>query len=165
MTYVSYHESPLGTITLASEGTYLTGLWFEGQKNYGSTIKSDPEKKELEIFIRTRRWLDIYFDGKIPPFIPETRLCVTDFQKEVLDITALIPYGKTMTYGEIAESIAENRGSGKMSAQAVGNALGHNPISIIIPCHRVIRAGGDAGEYAGGKKRKEHLLKLENRES
>ena len=156
MEYIKQLPSPLGRITLASDGTALTGLWFEGQKYYGDTLGCEYEHKELPVFDETARWLDIYFSGRAPGFTPMLRLNTTPFRKEVCGILLDIPFGQTMTYGGIAAQLSERHG--KMSAQAVGGAVGHNPISIIIPCHRVVGADGSLTGYAGGIERKEWLL-------
>lgn len=161
MTYIYHYNSPLGKITMASDGESLIGLWFENQKYFADSIKGESTEKPLEIFDKTSKWLDIYFAGKEPDFTPEIKLTGTPFRKEVAKIMLLIPYGKTMTYGEIAEKIAKQKGIDKMSAQAVGGAVGHNPISIIIPCHRVVGTNGSLTGYAGGIDKKINLLKLE----
>lgn len=162
MQYIYHYKSNLGGITMASDGEKLIGLWFDGQKYFADTLGKDYIEENLPIFIETCRWLDIYFEGKMPDFSPELSIKnTTTFQKEVLDILLSIPYGETMTYGEIAEKIARNRGVAKMSAQAVGGAVGHNPISIIIPCHRVIGTNGKLTGYAGGIDKKLKLLTLE----
>lgn len=161
MTYISHYLSPLGNITLASNGTQLTGLWFDGQKYFASTIQT-PQEKELDIFKETKNWLDIYFSGKQPAFMPDLLIEQTPFRKRVCEILLTIPYGKTMTYGQIASIIAKEKGIGKMSAQAVGGGVGHNPISIIIPCHRVVGTNGNLTGYAGGIDKKIQLLQLEN---
>ena len=161
MNYISHYNSPLGSITLASDGYALVGLWFDGQKHFGSTLGNDYEEKPLPVFDRTAAWLDIYFDGRMPDFTPDIALHGTDFRREVWDILMTIPYGQTMTYGEIAQIIAQNRGAASISAQAVGGAVGHNPISIIVPCHRVIGSNGSLTGYAGGLERKAALLKME----
>ena len=161
MNYISHYNSPLGNITLASNDNALIGLWFDGQKNFGSTLGDDYEEKPLPVFDRTAAWLDIYFDGRIPDFTPDIALNGTDFRREVWDILMTIPYGQTMTYGEIAGKIAHKRGVPSISAQAVGGAVGRNPISIIVPCHRVIGASGSLTGYARGIERKAALLKIE----
>lgn len=164
MTYIDRYHSPLGDITLASNGEALTGLWFEGQKYFGDTLSSKQEEKELPVFEESKRWLDIYFQGKTPDFTPPLLLETTPFRRAVGEIMLSIPYGQTMTYGEIAERIATQRGIPKMSAQAVGGAVGHNSISIIIPCHRVVGTNGSLIGYAGGIDKKIKLLRLEKGE-
>lgn len=161
MDYIHHYDSPLGGITLASDGEALTGLWFDGQKYFGDTLVKTYEEKELHIFNLTVKWLDIYFRGNEPDFTPALAMNTTPFRKEVWEIMLSIPYGQTMTYGQIAEKIAKRRGISKMSAQAVGGAVGHNSISLIIPCHRVVGTNGSLTGYAGGIRRKEKLLEME----
>ncbi len=161
MTYIYHYDSPLGGITLSSNGKELTGLWFDGQKYFGDTLPKVYEKKYLPIFEQVTRWLDIYFSGKAPDFTPPLCMDTTPFRKTVWEIMLTIPFGKTMTYGEIAEQIAKQKGLRKMSAQAVGGAVGHNSISLIIPCHRVVGANGSLTGYAGGIDKKVQLLQLE----
>ena len=163
MNYITHYNSPLGSITLASDGDALIGLWFDGQKHFGSTLGGKYEEKPLPVFDRTAAWLDIYFGGGIPDFTPKIALNDTNFRREVWDILLTIPYGHTMTYGGIAATIAQKRGVPSISAQAVGGAVGRNPISIIVPCHRVIGADGSFTGYAGGIERKEELLRIESR--
>ena len=162
MLYISHYHSPIGDILLSADSIGLTGLWFEGQKYYALYLDKDHEEKELPIFADTKRWLDIYFSGKEPDFSLPLHFTGTEFQNEVWEILASIPYGKTMTYGEIAQKIAANRGLKRMSAQAVGGAVGHNEISIIVPCHRVVGTNGSLTGYAGGIEKKIALLTLEN---
>lgn len=162
MHYINHYNSPLGKITFASNGKELTGLWFDGQKYFASTLTKEYEQKNLPVFEQTAKWLDIYFSGKNPDFTPPLFLSSTSFRNEVWKILLTIPYGKIMTYGEIAKLMAENRGVEKMSPQSVGGAVGHNPISIIVPCHRVVGTDGSLTGYAGGVDIKEKLLKFEN---
>lgn len=144
-------------ILLESDGIYLTGLTFIQDDDINITTS------DLEIFRETICWLDIYFSGKIPDFDLKYRLLnETPFRREVWDILNTIPYGKTMTYGDIAKIIAKNRNIKRMSSQAVGGAVGKNPLCIIIPCHRVIGNNNKIVGYAGGIKNKKALLKLEN---
>lgn len=161
MIYIQKYNSPLGRITLAGNGEALTGLWFDGQKYFGDTLPSQCEEKELAVFDETKRWLDTYFGGRTPAFTPPLLLETTPFRKAVCEIMLSIPYGQTMTYGEIAGKIAKQWGLSTMSAQAVGGAVGHNPISIIIPCHRVVGTNGSLTGYAGGIDKKVKLLTLE----
>ena len=161
MIYTFHYKSPLGSITLASNGKSLTGLWFDEQKHFPHNLLSASTKAELPIFTQTIKWLDTYFIGEVPDFTPPISIQTTPFRKTVYEILLTIPYGQTMTYGEIANIIAEQKGIERMSAQAVGGAVGHNPISIIIPCHRVVGADGSLTGYAGGLDRKIKLLKLE----
>ena len=165
MDYTHHYVSPLGGITLASDGEYLTGLWFDGQKYFADTLHAQHEEKDLDVFRRTNRWLDIYFSGKEPDFTPPLRMRGTEFRQEVWQILLTIPFGKTMTYGEIAKILADQRGIKSMSAQAVGGAVGHNPISLIIPCHRVIGTNGALTGYAGGLEKKAWLLDMESQSS
>ena len=163
MEYIHHYHSPLGGITVASNGEALTGLWFDGQKYFAVTLAKEHEEKRLPVFEETDRWLDIYFQGKEPDFLPPVSFAGgSEFRQEVWKILLSIPYGKTMTYGEIAECIAKQRGLTRMSAQAVGGAVGHNPISIIVPCHRVVGTDGSLTGYAGGIDKKVGLLKLEH---
>ena len=161
MEYICRYPSPLGGITLTSDGEALTGLLFDGQKYYAEPLDKEREENGLPIFRETAKWLDIYFSGRDPGFTPRLKMNTTPFRKEVWEIMLTIPYGKTMTYGEIAEMIARRRGIPKMSAQAVGGAVGHNAISLIIPCHRVIGADGSLTGYGGGMDKKLRLLQLE----
>lgn len=157
MDYTYHYVSPLGGITLASGGEAVTGLWFDGQKYFGSTLTEEHTERSLPIFERTICWLDIYFSGKIPDFTPPLELRGTAFRRAVWEILLTVPYGQTVTYGDIAAKL----GAGNMSAQAVGGAVGHNPISLIVPCHRVIGANGGLTGYAGGIDKKAKLLELE----
>ena len=161
MVYTQHYNSPLEGITMASDGAALIGLWFDGQKYFADSVKGECQEKSLAIFDDTARWLDIYFSGSEPDFMPKININGTPFRKSVAEIMLTIPYGKTMTYGEIARKIAEQRGSNKMSAQAVGGAVGHNCFSIIIPCHRVVGKDGSLTGYAGGLEAKRKLLALE----
>lgn len=141
-----------------SDGEYLTGLWFEGSRD-SSKHTTNCEEKDLEIFRETSKWLNIYFSGKNPNFIPKYKIeNVTPFRQEVIDIMNAIPFGETLTYNDISEIIARNRGIKKMSSQAVGGAVGWNPICIIIPCHRVVGTNGSLTGYGGGIKNKVALL-------
>lgn len=158
MEYKSHYESPIGGITLGSDGKALTGLWFDKQKYFGDTLTNDVAEKELPVFIETKRWLDIYFSGKAPDFTPSLSMNCSDFRRSVWEIMLTIPYGQTMTYGQIAAVLAKEKGIGKMFAQAVGGAVGHNSISLIIPCHRVVGTNGSLTGYAGGIDKKIWLL-------
>lgn len=161
MTYISYYDSPLGGITVSSNGSEITGLWFDGQKYFGDTLPKDYEEKDLPIFEEAKRWLDMYFSGKAPDFTPPLKMDTTPFRKAVWEIMLTIPFGQTMTYGGIADRIAKQKGIAKMSAQAVGAAVGHNSISLIIPCHRVVGTNGSLTGYAGGIEKKAQLLTME----
>ncbi len=161
MQYISHYQSPLGNILLAADNVGLRGLWFKNQRYFAYCLDSKHKEKELSLFTDVKRWLDIYFCGRKPNFEIPLHFIGTTFQKEVWEILYSIPYGKTITYGTIAKLIATKRGLKHMSAQAVGGAIGHNVISIIVPCHRVIMANGSLGDYAGGIDKKTALLKLE----
>lgn len=161
MQYTSHYQSPIGGILLAADQAGLTGLWFEGQKYFASHLGPDCSEKELPVFHLAKRWLDTYFSGKEPDFIVPLHFTGTSFQNEVWEILRSIPYGQTMTYGEIAEQLAAQRGCKHMSAQAVGGAVGRNQISVIVPCHRVVGANGSLTGYAGGIDKKVKLLTLE----
>lgn len=163
MSYLSHYLSPLGPITMASDGIALTGLWFDGQKYFASTLAPDVEERsDLPVFAQTRRWLDIYFTGHDPGFAPHLHHPATPFRTMVWQCLRGIPYGATATYADIARQIARQRGLPSMSAQAVGAAVSRNPISIIIPCHRVIASDGSLTGYAAGLDRKAALLRLEH---
>lgn len=153
-----YYSSPLGTLTLTSDGACLTGLSLGGRERLQG--EKSPQKI-LPVFEQTVRWLDIYFSGKAPDFTPPLKWQTTPFRRRVWKIMLKIPYGQTVTYGEIAAQIAQEQGLKKMSAQAVGGAVGHNAIAIIIPCHRVIGADGSLTGYGSGISKKIQLLKLE----
>ena len=164
MTYTNHYRSPLGGITLSSNGTELTGLWFDGQKYYRATLPNEPnecEEKALEIFEQTARWLDIYFSGKAPDFTPPLCMETTPFRRAVWEIMLKIPFGETMTYGEIAKELSKQNSIPRTSARAVGGAVGHNLISLIVPCHRVVGADGSLTGYAGGIDKKIWLLTME----
>ena len=155
MLFLTHYASPLGPILLAADETGLTGLWFEGQKYFPSFLGVDYQEKETPVLTETVRWLDVYFSGKDPDILPPLHPQGSPFRQTVWDILLTIPRGQTMTYGEIARRL------GVHSAQAVGGAVGHNPISILIPCHRVVGSDGNLTGYAGGFDRKTRLLQLE----
>ena len=159
MEYVQHYDSPLGRMTLAADGEALTGLDFDGRN--ADTPAAGRDGKNLPVFDQARRWLDIYFSGKAPDFTPRLATRGTDFREAVWQILLTIPFGQTMTYGAIAEKMAKQLALPHMSAQAVGGAVGHNAISIIIPCHRVVGANGSLTGYAGGIDKKIRLLTLE----
>ncbi|MCI9143732.1 MAG: methylated-DNA--[protein]-cysteine S-methyltransferase [Lachnospiraceae bacterium] len=161
MEYIRYYESPLGRILMSCDGKGLSGLWFVDQKYYAATLSEKYQEKNTAVFDRAREWLDMYFQGQEPDFTPPLTLNTTPFRKRVWEILLTIPYGHTMTYGEIAGRIAAEKGLSHMSAQAVGGAVGHNAISLIIPCHRVVGTDGSLTGYAGGIERKRKLLTLE----
>ncbi len=163
MIYTTNYKSPIGNILLASKDNKLIGLWIEGQKYYLQTINDKIEKLDNgKILIKTKKWLDRYFN-KEKPDINELNLnpIGSDFRQEVWKILCDIPYGKVTTYNDIAKQITEKKGIKRMSAQAVGGAVGHNPISIIIPCHRVVGTNGSLTGYAGGIDKKIYLLEHE----
>lgn len=162
MEYISYYSSKLGRILLSSDELGLTGLWFNEQRFYAKDLDKNYEEKETDFISKAKNWLDIYFSGKNPSFKVPLHLLCTPFQKRVCEIMMDIPYGATITYGDIARIIATERGLDVMSSQAVGQAVGHNNISIIIPCHRVMGKNGNLTGYGGGLWRKVELLKLEN---
>ena len=161
MQYQYKYHSPLGDITMASNGEAITGLWFDGQKYFGSNLSDDSVCQKLPIFLETCHWLDIYFQGQEPDFTPALSLSGTDFRVNVWNQLKKIPYGETTTYKQIAQAIARQQNLTHMSAQAIGGAVGHNPISIIIPCHRVLGSDKSLTGYAGGIDKKRALLTLE----
>lgn len=154
-------HSPLGEVRLRSDGESLKGLWFVGQVNDAKDIDDIEIKNDLPIFGQVESWLESYFSGKQASITIPLQPKGTSFQQRVWQILQEIPYGKTMTYGEIAQRIAQEKGVETFSAQAVGQAVGKNPISILIPCHRVLGKNGALTGYAGGVHRKEQLLQLE----
>lgn len=157
------YASPIGMITLACAGDNLVGLWMEGQKYFGDTIPEKlAEKNDMPVFTKTKAWLDRYFAGKKPkisalPLAP----IGGEFRQGVWNALCEIPYGEVVTYGGIAKKMAEKMNKRSMSSQAVGGAVGHNPISIIIPCHRVVGSNGSVTGYSGGVDMKLKLLELE----
>ena len=154
-------HSPLGEVRLRSDGESLTGLWFVGQVNDAKDIDDIEIKNDLPIFGQVESWLESYFSGKQTSITIPLQPKGTSFQQRVWQILQEIPYGETMTYGEIAQRIAKEKGVETFSAQAVGQAVGKNPISILIPCHRVLGKNGALTGYAGGVHRKEQLLRIE----
>lgn len=165
MIYISKYKSKLGNITLASDGINLTGLWFNGQKYFLASVEKEIEEKNLEIFDKAKLWLDKYFSGeKVSPNELRLKPEGTDFRRKIWKILCEIPYGKTTTYGQIAKILAQRDNKKSYSAQAIGGAVGHNPISIIIPCHRVIGVNGNLTGYAGGLEKKKKLLEIERME-
>lgn len=161
MESAQYYESPIGKMLLTADTEGLTGIWFVNQKFYPLHPETTYVDENTEILERAAQWLDSYFSGKNPGSGLPLHLTGTSFQKAVWEILLTIPYGETMTYGEIAQMLAKQLGYQTMSAQAVGGAVGHNRISIVIPCHRVLGTNGRLTGYAGGIWRKEALLKLE----
>ncbi len=165
MTYETKYLSPLGVLVLQSDGRYLTRLFFAESHDAAKGV-AQVEEKHLPIFEQTVRWLDIYFGGAAPDFTPEYRIeGSTPFRQQVLQLVCQIPYGQTATYGDLAQQIAAANGLEKMSAQAVGGAVGWNPICLVVPCHRVVGAHGNLTGYGGGIARKKQLLDLERVES
>ncbi len=163
MTYKWMYKTPdeFSNILMTSDGEFLTGLWFVESRD-AKRHAIDSHERLVPVFEETIRWLDIYFAGGKPDFVPAYKIeNLTDFRREVSDYMRTIPYGETVTYGEIASSIAKRRGIKRMSAQAVGGAVGWNPISLIIPCHRVMGAKNAITGYGGGIENKIALLKLE----
>ncbi len=163
MFYSTSYASPLGPLTLASDGERIVGLWNEGQKYFAATVKGSVEEKpDLPVFALAKKWLDAYFAGKKPaisalPLAPQG----SEFRQAVWGILCEIPYGQCVTYGDIAKKMAARTGKKSMSSQAVGGAVGHNPISIIIPCHRVVSSNNSLTGYAGGIDKKVKLLRHE----
>ena len=161
MQYITTYRSPLGEILLAADEIGLTGLWFDGEKFYADSLDPEHEERNVPVFDVVKKWLDIYFSVREPDFMPPVHMIGSEFRQQVWKLLREIPYGETITYGGLAKRLARERGLERMSAQAVGGAVGHNPISIIIPCHRVVGTNGSLTGYAGGLQRKIKLLKLE----
>lgn len=158
MTYTMHYDSPLGKILLAADEEGMTGVWFEAQKYFAAKLPPENEEGTMPVLGDACRWLDVYFSGREPDFTPKLHLIGSDFRQAVWALLLQIPYGKTTTYGALANQLAEKHGQRRMSAQAVGGAVGHNAISIIIPCHRVVGADGSLTGYAGGLDTKARLL-------
>ena len=161
MQYLSTYMSPLGEMLIAAEDNGLVGLWFQGAKHYAAGLNAHCEHKETALITQTKMWLDEYFAGREPTFTPQLAPHGTPFQMEVWELLRNVPYGKTTTYGEIANAIAKRHGAPRMSAQAVGGAVGSNKISLIIPCHRVVGANNSLVGYAAGTDKKAYLLQME----
>ena len=161
MTFIQHYNSPLGGILLAADEIGLTGLWFNGQKYFARSLPAGYTEQNTPALSEAKRWLEVYFTGKKPDFMPPLHIVGSAFRRAVWEILLQIPYGKTTTYGEIARQLAKKQKLPRMSAQAVGGAVGHNEISIIIPCHRVVGSGGALVGYAGGLEAKAYLLGLE----
>jgi methylated-DNA-[protein]-cysteine S-methyltransferase len=155
------YDSPVGRLTIASDGESITGLWIKGQKYFADTLDADDAAMASPVFERAKEWLSIYFSGQNPAFTPPLAPKGSPFRQAVWRILRELPYGGVTTYGDIANRLAGQLGKETMSAQAVGGAVGHNPISIMIPCHRVVGAGGSLTGYAGGLQNKIKLLTLE----
>ncbi len=162
-TWVHHLSSPLGGITMASDGQAIIGLWFDGQKYFGTTLHENSMDRPLPVFAEADRWLTLYFRGEVPDFMPPIALPpeATPFRRSVWALLSEIPYGETTTYGELARILTARRGGAPTSARAIGNAVAHNPISLLLPCHRVLGAAGSLTGYAGGLERKQWLLRLE----
>lgn len=161
MQYMTTYQSPLGELLLAADEKGLTGIWFDGGKYFAEGLDVEHEKGQLPVLETAKSWLDIYFAGREPDFTPPLHMIGSPFRLSVWKHLLEIPYGETITYGEIAKRIAREMRIERMSAQAVGGAVGHNPVSIIVPCHRVIGADGSLTGYAGGLEKKVRLLTLE----
>ncbi len=161
MHYTSTYNSPVGEILLAADETAVIGVWFKNEKYYARCLSEQNEPKETPVIKQLKGWLDVYFQGKQPDFEPPIQMIGTPFQIEVWNILHTIPYGTTVTYNEIAKQIAKKRGLPRMSAQAVGTAVGKNNLNLIVPCHRVVGANNSLAGYAGGIDKKIYFLKLE----
>lgn len=162
MTFLQHYNSPLGGILLAADEIGLSGLWFDGQKYFARDLPAEHVEQNTPVLSEAKRWLDIYFTGREPDFTPPLHPIGSVFRQAVWEILLQIPYGQTTTYGEIARQLAAKLGLPRMSAQAVGGAVGHNEVSIIIPCHRVVGTSGSLTGYAGGIDKKVKLLELEH---
>ena len=161
MEYICKIPSPLGKLTVSSDGDHITGLWIEGSRYFGESLSEKAVEKYLPVFKKTDQWLSGYFSGIEPRIVLPLAPHGSPFRQKVWEILCAIPYGNVTTYGAIAWQIAEREDNKRIAAQAVGGAVGHNPISIIIPCHRVIGANGSLTGYGGGIAKKIHLLELE----
>lgn len=161
MFYYKKLASPLGEITLCSDGEALTGLWFADDRHYGAKDIAGAALADLDVFTQAEEWLAEYFAGREPKVSVPLKLQGSEFQMQVWRLLQDIPYGRIVTYGDIAKKIAAQKGVARMSAQAVGGAVGHNPLCIIVPCHRVVGANGSLTGYGGGMWRKVRLLELE----
>ncbi len=162
MEWISSYSSPLGKMLLSADEIGITGIWFERQKYYAASLSKEHKTARTPAILSAEQWLTLYFEGKKPDFSVPLHLIGTEFQRRVWELLLDIPYGQTRTYGELAAQIANETGRKRMSAQAVGSAVGHNKVSILVPCHRVIGAGGNLTGYVGGLDKKIYLLKLEN---
>lgn len=161
MIFTCHYDSPLGGILLAADVVGLTGLWFDGAKYFADNLPPAHTAQETPILAEAKHWLDVYFAGREPNFTPPLHPVGSPFRQAVWEMLLQIPYGETTTYGELARQLAAQRGLPRMSAQAVGGAVGHNEISLIIPCHRVVGTNGSLTGYAGGIAKKIKLLELE----
>lgn len=161
MTYLTVIQTPIASVTAASDGQAIVGLWFEGQKYFGSTVRGESVYRQVPVFTRLRAWLNIYFCGRNPDFTLPLAPSGSAFRQDVWKLLRAVEYGQTVTYGQLAALIAAKSGRQSISAQAVGGAVGHNPISILIPCHRVVGSSGALTGYAAGVGVKRQLLELE----
>lgn len=162
MEYIYEYNSPIGRLTMSSDGECLTGLWVENQKYFKSTLGSETEVKQLSVFDDVIAYLDSYFKGEKPEINFKLKPKGSDFRQKIWQMLLEILYGETTTYGKIAKALEAETGK-RVSAQAVGGAIGHNPILIIVPCHRVVGSDGSLTGYAGGIDKKQYLLDLENK--
>ena len=160
--YTLHYDSPLGGILLAADDVGLTGLWFDGEPYFAEGLDSDHTAQKTPILQQAERWLEVYFSGREPGFTPPLHPMGSSFRQAVWELLLQIPYGQTTTYGALAKQLAEKQGRLRMSAQAVGGAVGHNRIAILIPCHRVVGTNGSLTGYAGGIDKKEKLLRMEH---
>ena len=160
MDFICHLDTPLGAVTAASDGEALVGLWFDGQRHFAASLSPEHAEADLPLFGEVRRWLTLYFQGREPGFSPPLAPRGTAFQRSVWEILRSIPYGETVTYGAVAAALSRETGR-NVSPRAVGGAVGRNPVSLLIPCHRVVGAGGALTGYAGGLDRKRALLSLE----
>lgn len=161
MIYTAHYDSPLGRLFLAADEEGLIGLWFEEAAHFADGLPTEREETETPVLAETKKWLDLYFRGQKPEFLPKLHPVGSNFRQEVWALLREIPYGRTTTYGTLAKELARRQGKTTVSAQAVGGAIGHNRISILIPCHRVVGSSGSLTGYAGGLEKKVQLLKLE----
>ena len=162
MTFTQRYDSPMGGILLAADEIGLTGVWFDGQKYFARGLPEERAERNTPVLSAARHWLDVYFTGREPDFMPPLNPVGSGFQRAVWELLLQIPYGQATTYGALAQKLAQQQGLAHMSAQAVGGAVGRNKISILIPCHRVVGTGGRLTGYAGGVDRKAGLLELEH---
>lgn len=162
MTFTQRYDSPMGGILLAADEIGLTGVWFDGQKYFARGLPKERTERNTPVLSAAKCWLDVYFTGREPDFMPPLNPIGSEFQRAVWELLLQIPYGQTTTYGALAQKLAQHQGLAHMSAQAVGGAVGRNKISILIPCHRVVGTGGRLTGYAGGVDRKAGLLELEH---
>lgn len=158
---IQYYDSPLGGMLLAADETGLTGAWFDGQRYFARGLADGAVERALPVLTQAKRWLDRYFSGREPGELPPLHPAGSAFQRAVWALLLQIPYGTVTTYGALARQLGAQSASGRTSARAVGGAVGRNPISVLIPCHRVLGADGSLTGYAGGVERKLRLLELE----